>query len=135
MKRALLPVMLLLAGCGVQPTVAIGGSRATGSVIYLVRNGTVEPVLRPSRHEASELGSLMLLTVGVQPHEQALGYTSEVPRDLGPTSADGPAVTVQLDVTTLSTVAVAQIACTASPSRPVTLRGGGQTRGPVSCPA
>nr|WP_083472843.1 hypothetical protein [Kibdelosporangium phytohabitans] len=124
-------VALLLAGCGVQPTAPIGGSRATGAVIYLVQDGEVTPVLRPTRHESSKLSALELLAEGATPGGL---YTTEVPRELGPRSVDGVTVTVTADVAALSTVAVTQIVCTAAIPQPVTLRGGGQTRGPLSCP-
>ncbi|ONI71107.1 hypothetical protein ALI144C_52175 [Actinosynnema sp. ALI-1.44] len=131
MKRSLVLVALLIAGCGVQPTEPIGGSRAKGAVIYLVQDGEVTPVLRPTRHESSQLSALELLAQGVPPGGL---YTTEVPHDLGPKSVDDKTVAVTVDVTTLSTMAVAQIVCTAAAPGPVTLQGGGQTRGPVSCP-
>nr|WP_042187299.1 hypothetical protein [Kibdelosporangium sp. MJ126-NF4]CEL17972.1 hypothetical protein [Kibdelosporangium sp. MJ126-NF4]CTQ90800.1 hypothetical protein [Kibdelosporangium sp. MJ126-NF4] len=133
MKRVLVLVALLVAGCGVQPTEPIGGSRAKGALIFLVQQGTVQPVLRATRHEVTRLEMLRELATGPNAMEKAGNYSSEVPKDLGPLSVDDSTVTVTVDVTTLSTMALAQIACTAAPG-PVTVQGGGQTRGPVNCP-
>jgi hypothetical protein len=126
--------LLLVAGCGVRPTEPIGGSPATGALVFLVRNNSVAPVLRPTRHQTDPSAALRLLAEGPSPAEQADGYRSEVPYEADPMSIQDSTVTLPVDVATLSTVAVTQIVCTAAVPGPVTLDGGGQTRGPVSCP-
>ncbi|HEX6360873.1 hypothetical protein [Actinophytocola sp.] len=134
MRRWVVAAALLVAGCGVQPTEPIGGSPATGALVFLVRNGSVVPVLRPTRHQTGPSAALALLAEGPSPGELADGYRSEVPYEADPVSIQDSTVTLSLDVTTLSTVAVSQIVCTTAIPGPVTLQGGGQTRGPASCP-
>jgi hypothetical protein len=134
-KRVLLAVTLLMAGCGVQPSAPIPGSAATGALLYLVKDeATVTPVLRSTRHASTSTDALVLLVQGPAPAESALGYRTEVPPGVEPITVTGSTVTMSFDVSTLSTVAATQIVCTAAVSGPVTLRGGGQTRGPESCP-
>ena len=134
MRRLVVAVALLVAGCGVQPTDPIGGSAATEALVFLVRNDTVEPVLRVTRYQTGSSAALQLLAQGPSEVEQANGYRSEVPREAEPVTVEASTVTLPIDVTTLSTVAVTQIVCTAAVPGPVTLHGGGHTRGPASCP-
>lgn len=129
-----LATALLVAGCGVRPGgVIIGGpapTASTATVLYLVSDGRVTRVLRPG--EAA--GPLALLAAGPTAAERDRGLDTEVPPGLKfGGSAEG--VTVSVDVTTLSPNAFDQIVCTASPLfAPITLVGGGQSRGPRTCP-
>ncbi|RKT55244.1 hypothetical protein [Saccharothrix australiensis] len=127
-------VALLLAGCGVQPSAPIPGSLATGALLYLVRDGAVLPVLRPTRHQTPPAEALALLVAGPSGVEQVQGFTSEVPPSAAPITLDGSTVTLAVDVTALSDLAVTQVACTAATPDPVTLVGGDRRRGPVTCP-
>jgi hypothetical protein len=131
--RILVLIAVLLAGaCGVQPSGVIPGVPAPrmdigGVTLFFVANGNLAAVPRSTSGQLSAVETLALLAAGpVEP-----GLTTEVPRDLGPLDVSGRTVTVSVDVTTLSTMAVAQIVCTA---RADTLTGQGQTRGPVRCP-
>ncbi|MCE7001894.1 hypothetical protein LWC34_03440 [Kibdelosporangium philippinense] len=134
MKRALLALALIVAGCGVQPSSPIPGSHATGALIYLVRtyDGTLAPILQPARFDTKIEAALDILTnTQIEP---AVGYRNEVPRNAGPMTVTGSTVRLPIDVSTLSTLAAQQIVCTAAISGPATLVGGGQTRGRISCP-
>ncbi|HWO58899.1 MAG TPA: hypothetical protein VNO31_02495 [Umezawaea sp.] len=132
MRRTLaLAALLLLTACGVRPSdVILGGPAPTATSVvpvYWVSDGRVTPVLRP------DFGpGLALLATGPTPTEAEQGYTTEVPAATVFGTA-GSTVTVSVDVTTLSTNAVDQIVCTAA-TGDVTLVGGGQTRGPLTCP-
>ncbi|RSM85972.1 hypothetical protein DMH04_14945 [Kibdelosporangium aridum] len=134
MKRALLVLVLVLSGCGVQPSDPIGGSQATGALIYLIRanDNTVVPILRPTKHQTSASAALAMLAAFQV--ERSSGYRSEVPMQAEPMTVNGSTVTVPIDVTSLSTLATLQIVCTAAVPGPVTLVGGGQSRGPLTCP-
>lgn len=133
MRRATLAVVLLVTACGVRPSdVILGGpvpTAASAAPLFLVSDGRVTPVLRPNTDNA-----LNALAAGPTPLEREQGFTTEVPANtvFGPADAT---VTVSVDVTSLSDTAVDQIICTASPTAlPVTLVGGGQSRGPRTCP-
>jgi hypothetical protein len=139
-RGALLAAVLLVAGCGVRPGgVVLGGPASTvasAAWLYLVSDGEVVPVLRPGR---AYTDALTLLAAGPTAAERDRGLTTEVPAGIvfdGRADADGtPVVTASVDVTTLSPNAFAQIVCTASPdAEPVTIVGGGQSRGPQTCP-
>lgn len=134
MKRAFLALVLVAAGCGVQPTDPIPGSNATGALIYLIRthDNTLTPILRPSKYDTRADSALTVLAD--TPAEPGLGVRNEVPQNAGPMSVRGSTVTLRTDVNALSTLAALQIACTAAAPGPVTLVGGGQTRGPLTCP-
>jgi hypothetical protein len=131
-KRALaLATLLLVTACGVRPSdVIVGGPAPTATAVipvYLVSDGRVTPVSRPD-----PASGLAQLAVGPTTAEREQGYTTEVPAGVS-LEAAGSTVTVSTDVTSLSTNAVDQIVCTAALG-PVTLVGGGQTRGPLECP-
>lgn len=134
MKRALLALVLVLSGCGVQPSDPIGGSEATGALIYLIRtyDNTVAPILRPTKHQTSASAALTMLAESQV--EQSSGYRNEVPLEAERMTVNGSTVSVPIDVTSLSTLATLQIVCTAAVPGPVTLVGGGQSRGPLTCP-
>lgn len=136
----LLVTALLVTGCGVRPGgVIVGGPAPTVApavVLYLVSEGRVTPVPRPG--ETAD--ALTLLAAGPTAVERERGLTTEVPAGIvfGRIVFDGHLadVTVSVDVTTLSPTAFDQIVCTASSgSTPVTVAGGGQSRGPRTCPA
>lgn len=134
MKRALLVLVLVLSGCGVQPSDPIGGSQATGALIYLIRtyDNTLVPILRPTKHQTSASAALTMLAQFQA--EQTSGYRNEVPTEAELMTVNGSTVTVPINVTSLSTLAIQQIVCTAAVPGPVTLVGGGQSRGPLTCP-
>jgi hypothetical protein len=125
-------LILLLTGCGVQPSAVILGAPAprgqvSGTALYLVFNGKLTLVLRPTSGNP-----LDLLAAGPTDQERSQGFTSDVPPDIAPVSVVDTIVTVSTDVSALSTMAVDQIVCTAGAS--VTLVGQGHSRGPVNCP-
>jgi len=131
-KRALvLATALLATACGVRPSdVILGGPAPTATStipVFWVSDGHVTPVLRPDSGSG-----LALLATGPTTAEAEQGYTTEVPAGIVFGTA-GSTVTVSVDVTSLSTNAVDQIVCTAA-TGDVTLVGGGQTRGPLTCP-
>jgi hypothetical protein len=133
--RVLLVIVLLVAGCGVRPSSVVEGGPAptvaAGATLFLVSGGHVTPVLRP-KPDSSDL--LALLAAGPTAVERDQGYTSEVPAGVA-LSAAASEVSVSVDVRSLSALAVDQIVCTAAPdSTPVTLVGGGASRGPQVCP-
>ena len=135
MKRALLGVLvLLLAGCGVQPTDPINGNRASGVMLYLVLGNSPVPVLRTSRYELKPGDALTLLAGSPTGPERDMGLTTEVPAAAVPITLSGSTITLQVDPNTLSALAVGQLVCTAAIPGPATLVGGGQTRGSVTCP-
>ena len=134
MKRVLAVLALLLAGCGVQPTDPIRGLPATGAMIYLVQANATVPVLRPTRNQVDDNEVLALLAEGPTAIERDAGLTTEVPAAAAPMMVDGSTVTLQVDPNSLSLTGVEQIACTASAPGPVTLIGGGLSRGPITCP-
>jgi hypothetical protein len=129
---ALLATALLVTACGVRPSGVIRGgpapTAASSATVYLVADGRVAPVRRPDTASA-----LALLAAGPTADELGQGFTTELPAGTTLT-ASGTTVTVSVDVTSLSTNAVAQIVCTAGPA-PVTLVGGDRSRGPLACPA
>ncbi|MEV0677349.1 hypothetical protein AB0I60_12605 [Actinosynnema sp. NPDC050436] len=131
---ALLVAALPVVGCGVQPTEPIGGSPATGAVLYLVRDDTAVPVLRATGRPPTGAQALALLAGGPNAEEQAEGLSSRVPRTDVPITLDGTTITVPADVAALPDLAVTQIVCTSASPGPVTLTGGGHRRGPLTCP-
>lgn len=145
---AVVSVVVLGAGCGVRPSGVITGGPAPtgpaeGALLYFLTDSSLMPVLRPTRQRLSPTRTLALLQAGPDAGERAANLSTEVPAGLGPVSvrprASGTVeVVVTADVTTLSTRAVDQIVCTAGDAlatgAPVTLTGGGQTRGPRVCP-
>lgn len=129
MRAALLVLLLVVAGCGVRPTAVIGGAQAPsgdpdGALLFLVSDGTVVPVVRPTRPSrppgegipgGEPADPFALLAAGPTADERALGLTSEVPAEAVPTDvtpADNDGVTVRLpiDVTALSALAAEQLA-------------------------
>jgi hypothetical protein len=103
-------------------------------MIYLVQANAPVPVLRPTRNQASGNEVLALLAGGPLAAERDAGFTTEVPAAAAPMMVEGSTVTLQVDPNSLSLTGAEQIACTVSASGPVTLIGGGLSRGPVTCP-
>jgi hypothetical protein len=133
-------VLVLVTGCGVRPGgVVVGGPAptvASATVLYLVAEGRVTPVPRPG----GTADALTLLAAGPTAVERERGLTTEVPAGIAFSgiafSGQVADVTVSVDVTTLSPNAFDQIVCTTSSgTTPVTVVGGGQSRGPRTCPA
>ena len=155
MRAALLAFLLLLvAGCGVRPSAVIDGAqapygRAHGTMLFLVQDGVVVPVVRPfdppgpprqlgePGPPGAEPDPFVLLAAGPTVDERAVGLTSEVPAAAVPTDVrfedGGVVVSLPVDVTALSALAAEQLACTTTPARPVTLVGDGTSRAPVTC--
>jgi len=148
----LLP-LLVVAGCGVRPSgVITGGDPPHGAVqpttttitLYLVRNGQLSAVKRPGGPPLSPADTLALLAAGPTAQEQAQGLTSDVPPGAGPFSvtadlAGRVVVTPSTPARQLSTMAVAQIACTAAATAPggpadVTIAGAGPRIDLGTCP-
>ena len=135
--------LVAVAGCGVQPSdVITGDGPPSGAVeptptitLYLVRNGRLSVVTRPSDPPLSPADTLALLAAPTA-SEQAQGLTTEVPPGAGPFSvtagtAGHLVVTPATPAGELSTLAVEQIACTAAATVPqspaeVTVVGAGQ---------
>jgi hypothetical protein len=144
--------LVTVAGCGVQPSdVIVAGDPPSGSVapattttLYLVNNGRVRAVTRPSDRPMFQADTLALLAGGPTGAEQARGLTTEVPPEAGPFSvtvrpAGHLVVTLSTPAGELSARAVEQIVCTAAATVPespaqVTVVGAGQSVGPKTCP-
>jgi hypothetical protein len=143
------------AGCGVQPSGIITGRQAptlpaAGMPLYFMAHGHLTVVVHPVAPRPTPSGALTALAHGPTQGERALGYSSEVPRDLRlGTIRPGPAGTtvgLSRDVATLSSTAVDQIVCTLAGvttpaagstgrrAAPLTLTGHGHSRGPHVCP-
>jgi len=137
---ALLLAASMLGGCGVRPSEVITGRPAPGGSaegipLYLLADGQLTLVLRT----AKQVDPLTLLALGPTVEERGRGLTSEVPPGILPiarsTDPGGVVVRTGFDVTALSTAAVDQIVCTASPGRlPVSFVGPGDRLGPLVCP-
>ncbi|MEV0349937.1 hypothetical protein AB0H88_29530 [Nonomuraea sp. NPDC050680] len=144
--------LVAVAGCGVRPSDAISvGAPPSGRVertptitLYLVKNGRLSAVTRPGGRLLIT-DRLALLADGPTAREQADGFTTDVPFEAGPFSVTAEpgrplVVTLSTPIGELSTLAVAQIVCTAAtvtgPESPgqVTVAGAGQGVGPRSCP-
>ena len=152
--------LVAVAGCGVRPTGAVAaGDPPSGSVasprgrvapttritLYLVKNGRLSAVTRPSDRPMFLADTLALLAAGPTAREQAHGFTTDVPPGAGPFSLtadpDGHlVVTLSTPADELSALAVEQIVCTATAATSpesaaqVTLVGAGQSVGPRKCP-
>lgn len=139
------------AGCGVRPSGVITGiDPPSGAVepaatitLYLVTNGQLGAVQRPGG-PLSQVDTLALLAADPTDEERARGLTTDVPPDAAPFSVTAKTpgrlvVTLSTEADELSTMAIAQIVCTAAATAPgspaqVTVVGAGQGRGPESCP-
>lgn len=121
--------VLLLAGCGARPA---GAPAPQGFSLYLVQKGKLTPVVRPGQQPTIS-DAVELLAAGPLPEES--GYTSEVPKDtrLLSVGRPPPALTLSVDVSTLSDNAVNQILCTVGFREMSVLIGQGHSRGPQRC--
>jgi hypothetical protein len=140
-------VVLFTVGCGVQPSGVIrGASPPSGAVLpdravalYLVADGQLTPVRRPGP-PLSRADTLALLAIGPSEEERARGLSTEVQQRAVPFSVTSKptglkVVTASVPVDELSDTAIDQIICTAAEAgERVTVLGGGQHRGPRSCP-
>lgn len=141
-------VAVLTAGCGVRPSGVITGGPAPteqvrGTALYFLAGSALTPVFRPARQHLSPMQILVLLQDGPNGEERAANLTSDVPTGLDPvtvtTDADGTVdVVVSAGITTLSTAALDQIACTVrdalATTAPIAITSGATTRGPRTCP-
>lgn len=139
-----------LTGCGVQPSGVITGAAPPSgpaepatTILYLVSNDRLSPVLRPGP-QLSQADTLALLAASPTDEERAHGLTTAVPPEVAPFSvAATPSgrivVTLSTPASGLSAVAIAQIVCTAAAAAPasptqVTVLGAGQEGHGPRCP-
>jgi hypothetical protein len=111
--------------------------------LFLVRNGRLSTVTRPG-HRLSQADTLALLAAGPTAREQADGLTTDVPPEAGPFSLTTKptgrlVVTLSTPAGELSTLALAQIVCTAAATVPespaqITVVGAEQSVDPRNCP-
>ncbi|WP_221891100.1 hypothetical protein [Microbispora sp. KK1-11] len=111
--------------------------------LFLVKNGRLSAVTRPG-FRLSQADTLALLAAEPTAREQADGLTTDVPPEAGPfsvttESAGDLVVTVSTPAGELSTLAVAQIVCTAAATVPespaqITVVGAAQSVDPRNCP-
>jgi hypothetical protein len=143
MRVSFAVALLVLTGCGVQPSgVIVGASPPTGTVepvvtLYLVSDHRLTPVARAAAR-LSPADALALLAAGPDAEERAKGLTTEVPPTAAPLSVTtdptgSTVVTLSIPAADLSAVAVDQIVCTAGRGQ-VTLVGAGDVLGLVTCP-
>ncbi|MBF8192296.1 hypothetical protein ITP53_42765 [Nonomuraea sp. K274] len=148
MLAAGLVSLVAVAGCGVRPSDVIpagdppSGAVAPTTILYLVKNGRLSAVTRPSGRPLFKADTLALLAAGPTAREQALGFTTDVPPEAGPFSVTAKpghlVVILSTPAGELSTLAVEQIVCTAAATAPespaqVTVVGAGQDVGPRTC--
>ncbi|MGI5520389.1 hypothetical protein ACQEUX_05495 [Micromonospora sp. CA-259024] len=147
---------LLATGCGVRPSGVITGRPAVsgpsrGIGLYLLSQGELTLVLRPSKADAPPAETLVLLAAGLDESERSQGFTSEVPVDVAPVmvtpGADrsgGLTVRTTSAARSLSANAADQIICTvadaaariglATTFAEVTIVGPDGARKPRPCP-
>ncbi|YCK37980.1 hypothetical protein ACNF49_29190 [Actinomadura sp. ATCC 39365] len=149
---AALVALVAVTGCGVRPSdvISVGeppkGSVAvtTTIVLYLVQDGRLSAVRRPSARPLFLTERLALLAAGPTAEERASGFGTEVPPEADPflvtAKAHGRMVlTPSAPGGDLSALAVQQIVCTAaaltdSPAR-ITVAGARTNVDPRDCPA
>ncbi|MEU6261919.1 hypothetical protein [Saccharopolyspora shandongensis] len=159
MKRiAMAAVLLVLAGCGVQPTgVVLAGKApdgiARGPVLYFVTGepSQIRSVIRETGRLGTVTEALRLLAAGPTPAEGAAGLRTELPflttEQVSAGAPDDGIVTVQIPVppSTLSELASTQLVCTAvgvsamaganAQKLMVQLSGSGEVGKPLLCQA
>lgn len=130
MKRALLALVLLVSGCGVQATGAVpmgpapthvtpgapSGLNQADLVLFFVSDGRIQGVARPSGGQASVATVLALLQKGPTADETNRGLVTFLPRSTAPLSVEiTDIVTIRLPfpVEGLPPLATSQLACTA----------------------
>lgn len=144
--------LVAVAGCGVRPSDAIGaGEPPSGAVapgweitLYLVKDGRLSAVTRPSSRPLYRADTLALLAAGPTVMERSDGLTTDVPPGAAPFSVTTKpggrlVVTPSIPVGELSRLAIKQIVCTTaatvleSPAK-ITVTGVGQSIDPRDCP-
>lgn len=143
MKSVLLLLLLLaLTACGVRPSGTIPGGPAPreeiapGTALFLLDGTTLTRVIRP----AGTTPPLELLAAGPTSEELAEGLTTEIPPSAAPItmamSADGVTVRISSALKDLSSLAQAQLVCTAIPGqrRTVILTDPTEKLPPQRCP-
>ncbi|MER6513869.1 hypothetical protein ABT158_44130 [Nonomuraea sp. NPDC001636] len=154
-RRALatgLAALVAVAGCGVRPSdvIAVGEppkgpvALTTTIILYLVQDGRLSAVTRPSARPLFRTERLALLAAGPTEEERARGLSTEVPPEADPflvtVKASGRMVlTASAPGGDLSPLAVQQIVCTAaalpgSPAR-ISVAGARTSVDPRDCPA
>ncbi|MFI9597748.1 hypothetical protein [Nonomuraea sp. NPDC052265] len=146
-----LVAVVAVTGCGVRPSEVISvGEPPRGSVavtttitLYLVKDGRLSAVTRPSARPMFRTERLALLAAGPTAEERARGLTTEVPPDAGPFSVTVKvrgrvALNPSVPGGDLSPLAVRQMVCTAaalpdSPAR-ITVVGARTSVDPRDCP-
>ncbi|MFF4415546.1 GerMN domain-containing protein [Streptosporangium sp. NPDC001559] len=141
-----------VTGCGVQPSDPIGAGEPPSGVVapgwkitlYLVRDGRLSAVTRPSDRPVFRKDTLALLAAGPTVMERSDGLTTDVPPRAAPFSVTAKrpghlVVTLSTPAGELSQLAIEQIVCTTaatlreSPSQ-VTVTGAGKSIDPSDCP-
>jgi hypothetical protein len=127
-KLAVLAVLLLVSGCGIQPTPVLqagpaptlrspaSDGRGTEPILYFVLADRVTPVVRPSAGVAGIESALALLMDGPSADEREGGYTTDLPRLSGAiTSTPGPptTITVPFPLRPITSAGINQLVCTA----------------------
>ncbi|MER7208857.1 GerMN domain-containing protein [Streptosporangium sp. NPDC000239] len=156
-RRALaagLVSLVAVAGCGVRPSDGAidAGEPPRGVVapgwkitLYLVRDGRLSAVTRPSDRPVFRKDTLALLAAGPTVMERSDGLTTDVPPGAAPFSvttkrAGHLVVTLSTPAGELSRLAIEQIVCTTaatlreSPAQ-ITVTGARKSIDPHDCPA
>ncbi|MEU1392800.1 MULTISPECIES: hypothetical protein [unclassified Nonomuraea] len=149
---AALVALVVVTGCGVRPSDVISvGEPPKGSVavtmtivLYLVKDGRLSAVTRPSARPLFRTERLALLAAGPTAEERAFGLGTEVPPEADPFLVTAKArgrmvLTPSAPGGDLSPLAVRQIVCTAaalpdSPAR-IAVAGARTSVDPRDCPA
>lgn len=144
---ALLLLAMAVSACGVRPSVVIQGGPAPSApdvlnadTLFLVNDGKLAMVQRSATGLSGEVQALRQLTEGPTGLEREQGLTTELPSDVGQielTPGQGTMrISLNVDVNTLSEMAVDQVVCTAGLVKEitVTLVGGGHSRLAEPCP-
>ena len=123
MRWCALLLVLVLGGCGIQPTDPVFAGEppvgaAPGPILFFVRDGHLDPVVRA---ENGRLGSpadaLTALLNGPTPAESAAGYYSAIPLpaaavSVSPIRLGEVTVALSLAPAALSPTAIDQVVCT-----------------------
>jgi hypothetical protein len=111
------------SGCGVQPTGVIDAGEPAegvliGSPVYFVRDGRLASTIQPGLARGDLAGALAAVAAGPDDAQRAAGLTSELPPAMGQPSVarsrDGLALRIAISPLNLSSLALAQLACTVS---------------------
>jgi len=149
MRKSIVLLLLAMAvsACGVRPSVVIQGGPAPSApdvlnadTLFLVNDGKLAMVQRSATGLSGEVQALRQLTEGPTRLEREQGLTTELPSEVGPIELNPGQGTMRIsldvDVNTLSEMAVDQVVCTAGLVKEitVTLAGGGHSRLAEPCP-